>query len=111
MKGNEMSVDNDVHEIGRDCCRIASRTKPYLINLHCQSLPFRIGCKLTSRLSDFIGNEFSKVVFDFLIFFTFGKELRKKNKIDVLSEEPCPLRRGGATGRANRLMMYDDKER
>lgn len=32
----------------------------------------------------------------------------KQNKIDVLSEEPYPLRRGRATGRANRLMMYDD---
>ncbi|KZC05467.1 Serine-arginine protein 55 [Dufourea novaeangliae] len=37
-------------------------------------------------------------------------QLRKNNKIDVLSEEPCPLRRGGATGRANRLMMCDDKD-
>lgn len=36
--------------------------------------------------------------------------IEKNNKIDVLSEEPCPLRRGGATGRANRLTMYDDKE-
>ncbi|XP_033232051.1 uncharacterized protein LOC117183016 [Belonocnema kinseyi] len=59
--------------------RISSRTKPYLINLHCQSLPFRIGCILRSSMSDSIG-------------------------------KPCPLRRGGATGRANRLTMYDDKE-
>lgn len=74
MRRNEMRWD----EIGRE---LASRTKPYLINLHCQSLPFRIGCILRSRLSDSIGNEFSKVVFEFLIFFTFGKELRKTIKL------------------------------
>lgn len=60
---------------------LASRTKPYLINLHCQSLPFRIDCILRSRLSGSIGSEFSKVVFEFLIFFTFGKELRKTIKL------------------------------
>lgn len=35
---------------------------------------------------------------------------KKRNKIDVLSEESYPLRRGGATGRADRLMMCDDRE-
>lgn len=42
-------------------------------------------------------------LFQFIISFTFGQQLRKNNKIDVLSEEPMsssPWR--GATGRANR---------
>lgn len=48
----------------------------------------------------------------FIISFTFRPAVlrKKQNKIDVLSEEPCPLRRGGATGRANRLMMCDDRD-
>lgn len=50
----------------------------------------------------------STLLFQFIISFTFGQQFEKKrNKIDVLSEEPYPLRRGGATGRANRLMCDD----
>lgn len=53
----------------------------------------------------------STLLFQFIISFTFGQQFEKKrNKIDVLSEEPYPLRRGGATGRANRLMMCDDRD-
>lgn len=50
----------------------------------------------------------STLLFQFIISFTFGQQFEKKrNKIDVLSEEPYPLHRGGATGRANRLMCDD----
>lgn len=53
----------------------------------------------------------STLLFQFIISFTFGQQFEKKrNKIDVLSEESYPLRRGGATGRANRLMMCDDRD-
>lgn len=46
--------------------------------------------------------------FNLLFHLRFGQQFEKKrNKIDVLSEEPYPLRRGGATGRANRLMCDD----
>lgn len=50
------------------------------------------------------------LLFQFIISFTLRPAVfeEKQNKIDVLSEEPYPLRRGRATGRANRLMMYDD---
>lgn len=52
----------------------------------------------------------STLLFQFIISFTLRPAVfeEKQNKIDVLSEEPYPLRRGRATGRANRLMMYDD---
>lgn len=54
---------------------------------------------------------FSTLLFQFIISFTFGQQFEKKrNKLDVLSEEPYPLRRGGVTGRANRLMMCDDRD-
>ena len=33
------------------------------------------------------------IIITTVVLVTFGQELRKNNKIDVLSEEPCPLRR------------------
>lgn len=46
----------------------------------------------------------STLLFQFIISFTLRPAVfeEKQNKIDVLSEEPYPLRRGRATGRANR---------
>jgi len=62
---------------------------------------------LTKRFSQ-LSLDCSTLLFQFIISFTFGQQFEKKrNKIDVLSEEPYPLRRGGATGRANRLMCDD----
>jgi hypothetical protein len=69
-----------------------------------------IGCYLTKRSLTQSSLDCSTLLFQFIISFTFGQFEKKENKIDVLSEEPYPLRRGGATGRANRLMMCDDRD-
>lgn len=50
------------------------------------------------------------LLFQFIILIYVRPGVEKNNKIDLLSEEPYPLRRGGATGRANRLMMCDDRD-
>lgn len=108
--------------------------KSYLINLHCVYIfvyicitcnlyislhTFRmIGCCLTKKKDTFLAqSSLDRVLFDvtFPIYY-FNLRSRdpavweKRNKIDVLSEEPCPLHRGGVTGRANRLMMCDDRD-
>lgn len=54
--------------------------------------------------------QFFDVPFSIYYFIYVRPTVEKNNKIDVLSEEPCPLHRGGVTGRANRLMMCDDKD-
>lgn len=54
-------------------------------------------------------SRFFDVPFSIYYFIYVRPTVEKNNKIDVLSEEPCPLRRGGVTGRANRLMC-DDKD-
>lgn len=103
-------------------------TKSYLINLHCVHL--YIYTIITQSINIFISLHFfddwlyltqrysltqssldcPTLLFQFIISFTLRPAVfeEKQNKIDVLSEEPYPLRRGRATGRANRLMMYDD---
>lgn len=68
-----------------------------------------IGCYI--RCKDILSlSRVSTLLFQFIISFTLRPAVfeEKQNKIDVLSEEPYSLRRGRATGRANRLMMYDD---
>lgn len=73
-----------------------------------------IGCLLMKKsihVYEFLSlNQFFDVPFSIYYFIYVRPTVEKNNKIDVLSEEPCPLRRGGATGRANRLMMCDDKD-
>lgn len=78
----------------------------------CHCIFRMIGCPLTSgRCSRSIGFRYLRRYFS-LYYFLYVRPAVENIKIDVLSEEPCPLRRGGATGRANRvqLMMCDDKE-
>lgn len=109
-------------------CLVCTWTKSYLINLHCvysyityiiyKNYIFSISVvalfgwlviwrkdilSIESRLFD--------VTFSIYYFIYVRPTVwEKRNKIDVLSEEPYPLRRGGATGRANRLMMCDDRD-
>lgn len=61
-------------------------------------------------LTQSISRILRRVPFSIYYFIYVRPTVEKNNKIDVLSEEPCPLRRGGATDRANRLMMCDDKD-
>lgn len=113
-------------------------TKSYLINLHCVYIYIYIYLYILhiiytylivalfsddwllpfdDNITFFTPGRVSIVSYDitfsiyYFIYVTRVQQFEKKrNKIDVLSEEPYPLRRGGATGRADRLMMYDDRE-
>lgn len=99
-------------------------TKSYLINLRCVHVYDRYlyCCTLfgwlvvawwkryifLSRVSIILRHYFLNLLFHLR---SRDRQFEKiRNKIDVLSEEPYPLRRGGATDRANRLMMRDDRD-
>lgn len=107
-------------------------TKSYLINLHCVYISVHniyIYKYIHKKISISIVALFRWLVviwrkdlshgrvsivrryfFNLLFHLRSVEKEKNENKIDVLSEEPCPLRRGGATGRANRLMMCDDRD-